>query len=262
MDQITTAEAFERLLEIMRALRAPKGCVWDRQQTHESLKPYVVEEAYEVVAAIESNDTDHFREELGDLLLQIVFHAQIAEEHADFGMKEILQGLSDKLVRRHPHVFGNASGYSYGQWEQIKAQEKGDHAVSRIGKINHALPALSMARRIQENAAAVGFDWDHTEPVMEKVDEELHETKKAMEEDDPEHLEEEIGDLLFAIVNLCRFLHVDPENALRKASQKFMRRFALMESMLQTDGLVMEDQTLETLDLYWEKAKRCGLSNQ
>ncbi len=245
-------DSFEKLIAIMEKLRSPEGCEWDRRQTHESLKPYLVEECYELIEAIDEKDDEEMREELGDLMLQVVFHAQIAKEREAFDIGDVLDFLCEKLVRRHPHVFGNSPGYSYKQWEDIKAQEKGKERSSRVGEVNPLVPALSMARRVQENASQVGFDWRNVEDVFEKVNEELRELREAK---DPRKVEEEFGDLLFSIVNLSRFLGVDPEGALRKATQKFVERFKRMEEMIEKDGLVFEELSLEELDRYWEKAK-------
>ena len=248
-------ESFEKLVGIMKKLRSPGGCDWDRAQTHESLKPYIIEEAYELLNAIESGDDEELKEELGDVLLQVVFHSQIASERGAFDISDVVETLCEKLIRRHPHVFGKSGGYSYKQWEDIKAKEKNKKSVSRIGDLNPALPALSMARRIQENASAVGFDWENVEGVFEKVLEEFEELKKSFSEGDKGRISEELGDLLFSVVNLSRFLNVDPENALRKATERFWRRFRRMEEMIEKDGLKFEDLSIEELDRYWEKVK-------
>jgi len=248
-------ESFEKLVGIMKKLRSPGGCDWDRAQTHESLKPYIIEEAYELLNAIESGNDEELKEELGDVLLQVVFHSQIASERGAFNISDVVETLCEKLIRRHPHVFGKSGGYSYKQWEDIKAKEKNKKSVSRIGDLNPALPALSMARRIQENASAVGFDWENVEGVFEKVLEEFEELKKSFSEGDKGRISEELGDLLFSVVNLSRFLNVDPENALRKATERFWRRFRRMEEMIEKDGLKFEDLSIEELDRYWEKVK-------
>lgn len=236
----------------MEKLRSPEGCEWDRKQTHESLKPYLIEECYELIEAIDKKDDEMMKEELGDVLLQVVFHSQIAKERNAFSIDDVVEHLNSKLIRRHPHVFGDSSGYSYKQWEDIKAQEKGKKKSSRVGEINPLVPALSMARRIQENAAQVGFDWDNIEGVYEKIEEELEELKKVRSTDEAE---EELGDLLFSIVNLSRFLGIDPESALRKATRKFVERFRRMEEMIERDGLVLEELSLRELDEYWNRAK-------
>lgn len=248
-------ESFEKLVNIMKKLRSPEGCEWDRAQTHESLKPYIIEETYELLDAIEIGDNEKLKEELGDVLLQVVFHSQIASEKGSFDISDVVETLCEKLIRRHPHVFGKSEGYSYKQWENIKAKEKNKKVVSRIGDLNPTLPALSMARRIQENASAVGFDWENTEGVFEKIYEELEELKKSFLEENRKGISEEIGDLLFSIVNLSRFLGVDPENSLRKATEKFWKRFRKMEEMIEKDGLKFEELRIEELDKYWEKSK-------
>lgn len=243
---------FEKLVEIMATLRGENGCDWDKAQTHESLKPYLIEEAYEVLNAIDLKDDEELKEELGDVLLQVIFHAQIAMERNAFTILDVIKTLSDKLVRRHPHVFGNAEGYSYSRWEEIKAKEKGEKKRTSIGDVNHALPGLSLARRVQENAAGVGFDWVKIEDVWDKVHEEINELKNTKTY---EETEEEIGDLLFAIVNLSRFLNVDPERAIRKATEKFIDRFEKMEKMIESEGKKVEELNLEELDGYWNKVK-------
>ncbi|KAF2959616.1 MULTISPECIES: nucleoside triphosphate pyrophosphohydrolase [unclassified Thermotoga] len=243
---------FEELVSIMEKLRSPEGCEWDRKQTHESLKPYLIEECYELIEAIDEKNDEMMKEELGDVLLQVVFHAQIARERGAFTIEDVIRTLNEKLIRRHPHVFGDSPGYSYKQWEDIKAQEKGKKKSSRIGEINPLVPALSMARRIQENASQVGFDWKDPEGVYEKIEEELKELKEAS---NPSELEEEFGDLLFSMVNLSRFLNVDPESALRKATRKFVERFKRMEELIEKDGLILEELPIEKLDEYWERTK-------
>nr|WP_121957217.1 nucleoside triphosphate pyrophosphohydrolase [Petrotoga sp. 9PWA.NaAc.5.4] len=246
-------EKFEELLNVMRTLRGENGCDWDKAQTHESLKPYVIEEAYELVEAIDEKDNIKIKEELGDILLQVIFHTIIAEENKEFTTEEVIDYLIKKLIRRHPHVFGNSEGYSYAQWEKIKAEEKGEETYSRIGKLNKALPALSLARRVQENAAAVGFDWVEIIDVIDKVREEIGELKEAKNQSE---VEEEFGDLLFALVNLGRFLNIDPEVSLRKATEKFIRRFNQMEKKIKKEGKEFERMDLKELDTYWNIVKK------
>jgi len=239
----------------MQILRSETGCEWDRRQTHSTLKPYLIEEAYEVLNAIDKNDDEELIEELGDVLLQVVFHAQIASERGVFDISKIVDRLIDKLIRRHPHVFAKSEGYSYRQWEEIKASEKGKKMESVIGEINRALPALSLARRVQENASEVGFDWENNSGVREKIGEELKELEKALDSKDPEKIDEEFGDLLFSLVNLSRFLKVDPELSLRRSTEKFVNRFRAMESLIMEEGLKIEGLSLEELDTYWNKIK-------
>jgi tetrapyrrole methylase family protein / MazG family protein len=250
---------FDRLMEIMRKLRAPGGCPWDAEQTHESLKRYLLEEAYEVIEAIDSGERDHLKEELGDLLLQPVFHAAIAEEKGDFSIDEVLDAINEKLVRRHPHVFGEevieSSAAQITNWEKIKKQEKGVERKSALSGIPPELPALMKAQKITEKAARVGFDWEHTDQVFAKVMEELHEFEEAMLSGDQKEMESELGDLLFAIVNLGRFLSIDPEEALRKTIHRFTRRFSHVEESLHNRGMAMQSATLEEMDVLWEEAK-------
>ena len=246
-----------RLIETMKILRSPGGCEWDIEQTHQSLKPYLIEEAYEVLDAIDGGDDKELVEELGDVLLQVVFHAQIAMERKAFTITDVLQVLTDKLIRRHPHVFSDSEGYSYRQWEEIKAKEKAKDSgkSSSIGEINKALPALSLARRVQENASVVGFDWGEIEGPREKLNEEIEELDSAIVEKDKKKIEEEIGDVLFTVTNLSRFLDVDPEVALRKSTEKFLNRFHEMESHIEKHGLDINNMTIDELNHLWEIAK-------
>jgi tetrapyrrole methylase family protein/MazG family protein len=251
---------FGRLMEIMRKLRAPGGCPWDAEQTHESLKRYLIEESYEVIEAIDNGDKALLKEELGDLLLQPVFHAAVAEESGSFTMAEVLDAINDKLIRRHPHVFGEevieTSEAQVENWEKIKKQEKGVERKSALSGIPPELPALMKAQKITEKAARVGFDWEHTDQVFAKVMEELHEFEEAMLSGDQKAMESELGDLLFAIVNLGRFLSIDPEEALRKTIHRFTKRFSHVEDSLHARGLAMQAATLEEMDVLWEEAKR------
>ncbi len=240
------------VIETMKRLRAPKGCEWDAAQTHESLKPYMIEEAFEVAHAIDSKDPSELKEELGDVLLQVIFHALIAEENGEFDIYDVAKTLNEKLIRRHPHVFGNVKGYSYEKWEEIKATEKRE-PTSKIGKINPALPGLSMARRTQENAAAYGFDWDSLEPVFDKVKEEIDELKKAKNQKEQS---EEMGDLIFAVVNLARHLNLDPETAVRKATEKFIKRFEKMYKIAEENGVDFKSQPIEIMEKFWQRAKK------
>jgi tetrapyrrole methylase family protein/MazG family protein len=252
-------KTFEDLIAIMKRLRGPGGCPWDAEQTHESLTRYLLEETYEVIEAIEAKSPEHIKEELGDLLLQPVFHAAIAEEAGTFTMADIIGTLCDKLIRRHPHVFGDLhiadSAAQIENWEQIKKAEKGSERASALSGVPPHLPALLKAQKITEKAARVGFDWEHVDQVMAKVMEELHEFEEAMSAGDNEHMEAELGDLLFAIVNLGRFLSINPEEALRKTISRFQKRFQYVEDSLHSQGRQMNITPLAEMDRLWEEAK-------
>ena len=253
------SEKFATAMGIMRRLRAPGGCPWDAEQSHDSLKRYLIEECYEVIEAIEKGDDTHLKEELGDLLLQPLFHAAIAEERGAFTIDDILEALSAKLVRRHPHVFGEqeikTSDEQVANWEKIKKEEKGEERKSALSGVPPQLPALMMAQKITEKAARVGFDWEHTDQVYAKVLEELHELEETMVTRDQERMEAELGDLLFAIVNLGRFLAVNPEEALRKTINRFETRFSHIEDTLHSQGVNLKDASLDEMERLWEKAK-------
>lgn len=253
------SENFAKAMGIMRRLRAPGGCPWDAEQSHESLKRYLLEETYEVIEAIDKNDDNLLKEELGDLLLQPLFHAAIAEERGAFTIDDILATLADKLIRRHPHVFGAAeiktSAEQVANWEKIKKAEKGEERKSALAGVPPHLPSLMKAQKITEKAARAGFDWEHTDQVYAKVLEELHELEETMQSSDQERMEAELGDLLFAIVNLGRFLAVNPEEALRKTINRFENRFHHIEETLHSKGLALKDASLEEMDNLWEEAK-------
>ena len=245
----------ERLSAIVAVLRAPGGCPWDREQTHASLRAGLLEEAYEVVAAIDSGDDANLREELGDLLLQVVFHAEIGREDGRFDLDAVARGICEKLVRRHPHVFGEAqcanSGEVLQQWDEIKRAEKGASATSLLDGVGEGLPATLHAEKLQKRAAKAGFDWPEAEPVFDKVREELAELSGAS----PQDQEEELGDLLFSVVNLARKLRINPETALASANRKFAQRFRKIEQLAKDRGLAMETMTLSELDELWEEVK-------
>ena len=254
-----TLTKFERAMAIMRRLRAPGGCPWDAEQTHESLKRYLIEECYEVIEAIDTRDDALLREELGDLLLQPLFHASIAEERGAFAIDDVLDTLADKLVRRHPHVFGDeqirTSDEQVANWEKIKKAEKGEERKSAIAGVPPELPALLKAQKVTEKAARVGFDWEHVDQVFAKVLEELHELEETMTGNCQERIEAELGDLLFAIVNLGRFLSVNPEEALRKTITRFGSRFSHVEETIHARGKQLKDATLEEMEALWQEAK-------
>jgi MazG family protein len=254
----TASEHFQRLCEIVAQLRAPGGCPWDREQTNESLLPALIEEAYETAGAVRANDDANLREELGDLLLLIVMHAEIAGEGGRFKIDNVVREVSEKLVRRHPHVFGESdardSGAVLKQWEAIKREEKkGDSHY--LASLPAALPALMRAQKAQSKAARVNFDWTELKDVVAKVDEELVEVKGAAAKPDREALEEEIGDLFFAVVNLARKSGLDAESSLQKATDKFVRRFNRLEDELRARGQKLGDVGLEELDAIWDKIK-------
>lgn len=250
------------LVEVMSALRAENGCPWDREQTHETLKQYLIEETYEVIEALEEGQMYKICEELGDLLLQIVFHAQIANENEHFDMNDVVNSITEKMLRRHPHVFGTTEVKNSEEvlvnWDKIKAQEQGGHAEAKsyLGNIPRSLPALLRAQKIQAKAARVGFDWADYTGALEKVREELAEVLQAIESQQQAALTEELGDLLFAVVNLARLLKIDAEDALTGTSHKFMIRFNYIEQQAAKAGKKLSELTLEEMDNWWEMAKR------
>ena len=264
-----SAEQFVRLVEIVAALRAPDGCPWDREQTIDTLRPYVLEETYEVLEAIDRHDHEALREELGDFIFEAVFLAQMEAEAGYFSIADSLASIADKLVRRHPHVFArdrgepalDSSGQVRARWEEIKAEERGRAAKPRtlLGGIAPALPALLRAHHIGSRAASVNFDWVRTADVMDKIQEEVNELREVVGSDgtlDAAHAEEEMGDLLFAIANLARKLGIEPETALRKANDKFTGRFTSMEQTIETSGRSMKDLALHELEELWMEAKK------
>ena len=255
-------ESIEKLLDIMKRLRDPQtGCPWDLEQDFSTIAPYTIEEAYEVADAIERQDWDELRSELGDFLFQVVFHAQMASEKGYFDFDDVVSGINDKMLRRHPHVFGDAAERDMrsvrGRWEDIKEAERAaDDDPSALGGVAKALPALKRAQKLGKRASRVGFDWPDRRGVQEKIREELDELEDAAGTRDPALVEDELGDLLFAVVNLARHLDVDPEKALTGANYKFERRFRAMEAELQEEGLEMRRMTLESLDQRWRQAKK------
>lgn len=256
-------DEFTRLKNIVAALRHPQtGCPWDLKQTPVSLLPNFVEELYEAVEAIEKGDPEHIKEELGDLLLHIFMQARLAEENRNFAVEDAARGIADKLIRRHPHVFGEAQAEGAEavkvNWERIKQKEKAQRQ-SALDGIPKAMPALITAWRMQEKAASVGFDWNDTEPIYAKIQEETAELREAVAIGRQEHIQEELGDLLFAVVNLARQLKVDAETALRGTIDKFERRFHFVEQSVKEEGKQPAQCSLEELDAHWEKAKRLGL---
>jgi MazG family protein len=252
-------DPFRKLCQIVARLRAPGGCPWDREQTHESILPQLIEEAYELVGAVQANDLANFREELGDLILHVVMHAEIAREAGTFDIDDVLTEVSEKLVRRHPHVFAESDARDTSavlkQWEAIKREEKKDTHEHYLDGLPVALPALMRALKAQKKAARVNFDWTEVGDVVAKVEEELRETKAAMGSHDQGAIEEEIGDLLFAVVNLARKCKLDAESALQKATDKFVKRFSRLEDELRTEGKRLGDVGLEELDAIWNRVK-------
>lgn len=247
------------LKDIVRRLREPGGCPWDIAQTHESVRKNLIEETYEVIEAIDLENPDLLCEELGDLLMQVVFHARMSEETGEFSMQDVVERVTEKLVRRHPHVFGTVQATDAASallsWEAVKKVEKKErkHVLDGVPK---DLPALMSAQKIQSKAAKVGFDWQEAGPVWEKIREELAELQEAVAEGNKDHVEEELGDVLFSVVNLARFLKVDSEIALMGCNRKFRQRFGVVEQMVQESGKGWQDFSLEQLDVFWDKAKK------
>ena len=261
--------SIESLLNVMQRLRDPNdGCAWDRKQTFKSIAPYTLEEAYEVVDAIERDDVSDLKDELGDLLLQVVFHAQIASEQDAFTFDDVVAAIVDKMIRRHPHVFGStqfsSSAEMKASWEQEKARERAakiksdsseSSSPSALDGIAQALPSLKRADKIQKRAARVGFDWPDVGPIYEKILEETAEVKEAVARDSKRDMEDELGDLLFSVVNLARHYEIDSELALMRANEKFSGRFKSVEQLAIAKGVVLSDMTLDELDALWDQVK-------
>ncbi len=254
--------SFAELVAVMAQLRSPDGCPWDREQTHATLRPYLLEESYEALEAIDAEDDGELCKELGDVLLQVVFHAQIASEEGRFDIEEVGRAIVDKLIRRHPHVFGDMDVEGADQvlqnWEQIKKQERqteGKDQPSLLEGIPKHLPALLRAQRIQSRAARQGFDWDQITGPLDKVEEELAEVRQAWERGESREIEDEFGDLLFSLVNTSRFLNIDSETALRRSVDKFERRFRALEEITRTKGQQIDQLSLEELDAIWDEVK-------
>jgi tetrapyrrole methylase family protein/MazG family protein len=251
---------FQKLVGIMARLRAEGGCEWDRAQTHDTLRQYLVEETHEVVDAIRRRNPELLREELGDLLLQILFHAQIADEKGEFDIHDVIASISEKMVRRHPHVFGDARADDPEavsvQWEHIKRTVENRTHGSIIGGVPRDFPSLLRAVKMSRKAARAGFDWEHAGQVLEKVEEEISELKEAMIEGGAGRVEHELGDTLLALANLARFVDVDPEVAMMAANDRFERRFREMEKIASETGIRIEQSDMRTLDRLWEMAKK------
>ena len=259
---MNSESSFTELVEVMARLRAPNGCPWDREQTHATLKPYLLEETYEALEAIDIGDDDELCKELGDVLLQVVFHAQIAAEENRFGIEEVARAIVDKLIRRHPHVFADVevdgSEQVLQNWEQIKKQERqelGDATPSLLDGIPKQLPALMRAQRMQARVSRQGFDWDQIAGPLDKVEEEFAELRQAWASGETPAIEDEFGDLLFALVNTGRFLNVDSEQALRQSTDKFERRFRALEEAVRTSGRDISALSLQELDAIWDEIK-------
>ncbi len=253
--------SFDRLVDVVAKLRSDNGCPWDLAQTHESLKADLIEEAYELIEAIDTKVPKKICDELGDLLMQVMLHSQIATDRNEFSVDEVIENLTEKLVRRHPHVFGSVVATDENEvlenWEEIKRGEEGNKdRKSSLDGIPHSLPSLQRAEKIQKRASRAGFDWDQTEDVLPKLQEEIDEIEESIRNDDITEIEMEIGDLLFSVVNLCRFLNVQPEEALRKSTRKFVDRFQRMETALERTNKKFKDYDLSTLDQIWEQVKQ------
>jgi MazG family protein len=253
-------DPFRELVAILAKLRSPDGCPWDREQTFDSLRPYLLEETYEILQTIDEKKYARLKEELGDLMMHIVFQAQVAREAGLFEIDDVIRSINEKLIRRHPHVFGDTevtdSQEVIENWEKIKLDE-GPKRL--LGGVPRTQPALLRAFRVQEKASGVGFDWKRDREVISKILEEIKELRKAKAQGDPERIDEEFGDLLFSIVNLARFWGVTPEEALRKTTEKFIRRFGYIEDVLKVQGRDVKTATLEEMDAIWEEAKKKGM---
>ena len=253
-------DSLSKLVDLMAKLRSPDGCPWDRKQTTESLKPFLIEEAYEVIDALDEGDPEKVREELGDLLFQIIFHARIGEEKGEFTMRDVIETNVEKMIRRHPHVFGgeklSTDTEVIANWEEIKKKERGsEHRKSILEGVPRSMPSLTRAHRLQERAARVGFDWNRIDEALPKLDEEIAEFKESLKSEDAARIEEELGDIFFMLVNLSRFLAVDPDKALRKTIGKFIRRFRYIEESAADSGRSLNEMTLDEMEKLWQEAK-------
>ena len=251
----------EDLVNTLKKLRAPDGCEWDRQQNHESLIPYLLEEVYEVIEAIETKNDSLLKEELGDLLLHVIFQAELANEKNKFDIYDSIKNINEKLINRHPHIFSDKEDTSWqkGSWELAKQKEKKRKSI--LEGVPKSLPSLTKAKRIQEKASGVGFDWNKLDQVYNKLYEEIDELNIAIKENDPNNIEEELGDILFSIVNLSRHINVNPEVALDKSVIKFINRFQKLESYMDKENIDFKKQSLSDLDKLWDKIKLQGKSN-
>lgn len=253
-------EKFIQLIEIVRTLRSPEGCPWDREQNLLSIKNHFVEEAFELVDALDNEDIPNIREELGDIIFHVVFHAVMAEEEGHFNLADVLDEINEKLIRRHPHVFGDMGKIDTEQvvvnWEKIKDQEKQSKRKSVLDGIPGSFPSMQRCIKMQERVRKVGFDWPDMDDCMEKVNEEIHEFKDAIRTGDKKDIEHELGDVFFSLVNLSRFLKINPDEALRKANNRFQKRFTYIERTLIERGLSSEDATLEEMEELWQEAKK------
>jgi tetrapyrrole methylase family protein/MazG family protein len=250
---------FDELLDIMSALRGEKGCPWDKEQTRESLKPFIVEEAYEVLEAIDEKDPEAIKEELGDLLFQIVFQCQVAKERGEFEMSDVITGIGEKMIARHPHVFGDADYKTPAEvlvhWEAQKKKE-GKQRESLLDGVPKTMPSLLRAHRLQDRASRVGFDWEKVENVLKKLEEELQEFRDALSSKRQGEIEDELGDIFFVLVNISRFVGINPEDALRKTISKFISRFRYIEMTAAEEGKKLSDMTLAEMDALWDEAKK------
>ena len=254
----SATEKFDELIKIIKRLQAPDGCPWDREQTNASLLPFFLEEVYEVIESVDNENWPELKEELGDILLHVVFQAVLAEKNGHFSINDSLDHVNEKLVRRHPHVFGDAKAdeafHAKQNWEAEKHKEK--NRKSRLDGVPKTLPALIRAQRLQQKASYAGFDWNEVEQVWDKIHEEIQELKEAQSENTKEHIAEEIGDVLFSVVNLARFLDIPAEDALRKTNKKFTDRFARIEEELKKRGKTVEESNLEEMDDIWNEVKQ------
>lgn len=247
---------FDRLREVIATLRGPDGCPWDQAQTHETLREYFIEEVYEVIDAIDAEDDEAIIEELGDVLLQVMLHGQIGEEAGYFTVSDVIQGITNKMIYRHPHVFHNSTGDPTKSWDELKSTTKDKQDESMLSNITKALPSLTKAYKLQKKAAKVGFGWDDVNDIWLKFDEELGELKAAIEQEDVKEIEKELGDVLFVLANLGRHYQINPEVSLNLTNKKFMTRFAYIEQKLVENGKGIQDSSLEEMDYYWDQAKR------
>ena len=249
---------FERLIELVQKLRSPDGCDWDKVQTRNSLIPYFIEEVYELIESIDKKDSINIREELGDVLLHVIFQSQIASEKSEFDINDVIHDINKKLIDRHPHVFEKstllADKLSNELWEEQKYKKKG--RKSRLDGVPKILPSIISSQRIQEKASSAGFDWEDVSQVWEKLDEEISEVKFAQKEDNFKKIEGELGDLLFTVINLCRFFDVSAENALRKSNKKFIKRFQSLEKKVSNSGRAFEEYSQNELDSIWTEVKK------